>query len=692
MNTSSRTDPWGGGICLVSHPFNSLSPASLPREEYCAVEEALRKVARLIQIGRWEATIRNDQSTSAEHVELVELDKVIEDSASDALHTTESPHAFATSTSFDTSHLKYQALGRLRGALYPDEPLTAEDRHPEVTLGVNVDVDVGVSSDRLKVSGNSSQSRPIDIGSIHGNGGGSSKDEAEVVRKVVLDRTTDSKPNHKTLGGNPSSGSISFSSSSSSSSTTSSASSMSATTSSPLLLPLLSAGPQQSESLGSIGSTIGDHIWGSDENGGDGFEDFSAVERWATVGLIRQDGDDVDVDVIERFSDDDDDGEDNATEMLDLSSKRRYMTRNKYNDQRQLRPTYRYATGTTHVGTPATAATSLDNHESNNGANTSNISDSKDASSDILNERVGEISMSRTIAPSTADLSSADDQGQKGREDKAVLRNVDPALVTRWINATGVGPRGRKHNKDGRECMIRFSDGCTLYEPVLYPQRLVTRGDRAARDQILMNLDTAVKRAHHRLAPRLEILISDMAAFKAANQGCTFADFVRWYSPNDYNSQGDADIRQQGDKGLNDKTSRLVNSRYECLSRRMRQRRLREEGQRGIAGGYHDNGDDDDNGSDYGGLMGENKADQVGHGHVNVTDDANAVDRVWDRAVDGHHLWHAAWKVVPDMSVCEQLDKRFAAAQEGRWRSECEQELEELVREYYHSLYMYPTV
>ena len=29
-------------------------------------------------------------------------------------------------------------------------------------------------------------------------------------------------------------------------------------------------------------------------------------------------------------------------------------------------------------------------------------------------------------------------------------------------------------------------------------------------------------------------VVSDMAAFKAANPGCRFSDFVRWFSPNDW--------------------------------------------------------------------------------------------------------------------------------------------------------------
>ena len=43
-------------------------------------------------------------------------------------------------------------------------------------------------------------------------------------------------------------------------------------------------------------------------------------------------------------------------------------------------------------------------------------------------------------------------------------------------------------------------------------------------------------------------LLSDIQAFKAANPGCTFVDFVRWYSPADYNAAAGALSRRMEDE------------------------------------------------------------------------------------------------------------------------------------------------
>ncbi|KHN71487.1 Rab3 GTPase-activating protein catalytic subunit [Toxocara canis] len=69
-----------------------------------------------------------------------------------------------------------------------------------------------------------------------------------------------------------------------------------------------------------------------------------------------------------------------------------------------------------------------------------------------------------------------------------------------------------------------------MYEPVTQERCPMTEDMLEKHVNTLSSLDSAEARAK----VHLDSLLSDMQAFKAANPGCIFEDFVRWHSPRDY--------------------------------------------------------------------------------------------------------------------------------------------------------------
>lgn len=88
----------------------------------------------------------------------------------------------------------------------------------------------------------------------------------------------------------------------------------------------------------------------------------------------------------------------------------------------------------------------------------------------------------------------------------------------------------------------------TTGEPLFVPrtQEPPPRTEDQAEEhaELLIHLGTTAEGAALRAALMSASLLADMAAFKAANPGCIFADFIRWYSPRDWI---DDDVAQ--DKG-----------------------------------------------------------------------------------------------------------------------------------------------
>mgnify|MGYP000192686144 CR=1 FL=1 len=53
-------------------------------------------------------------------------------------------------------------------------------------------------------------------------------------------------------------------------------------------------------------------------------------------------------------------------------------------------------------------------------------------------------------------------------------------------------------------------------------------------EELMMSLGDDAAGAQSRVQMQSQTLRSDMAAFKSANPGCVFEDFVRWHSPSDW--------------------------------------------------------------------------------------------------------------------------------------------------------------
>uniref|UniRef100_A0A0N4Z7U4 Rab3 GTPase-activating protein catalytic subunit n=1 Tax=Parastrongyloides trichosuri TaxID=131310 RepID=A0A0N4Z7U4_PARTI len=91
-----------------------------------------------------------------------------------------------------------------------------------------------------------------------------------------------------------------------------------------------------------------------------------------------------------------------------------------------------------------------------------------------------------------------------------------------------VKPVGRSHPVPGNLRLLNYDDRI-MYIPFLqYPAPLT---EEQFHNKILLESDLSNE---ERLQNQIVGLKSDMSAFKAANPGCCFEDFVRWHSPNDW--------------------------------------------------------------------------------------------------------------------------------------------------------------
>ena len=82
--------------------------------------------------------------------------------------------------------------------------------------------------------------------------------------------------------------------------------------------------------------------------------------------------------------------------------------------------------------------------------------------------------------------------------------------------------------------------GLELWEPETQRQALLTETQMRETQEMQMK--------HASTGHGAAALLSDIQAFKAANPGCTFVDFVRWYSPADYNAAAGALSRRMEDE------------------------------------------------------------------------------------------------------------------------------------------------
>nr|XP_032813023.1 rab3 GTPase-activating protein catalytic subunit isoform X2 [Petromyzon marinus] len=92
-------------------------------------------------------------------------------------------------------------------------------------------------------------------------------------------------------------------------------------------------------------------------------------------------------------------------------------------------------------------------------------------------------------------------------------------------------PDGRLH-QHGEITLIE--SGEPLYIPITQEPAPMTEDMLEEQTEVLAKLGTSAEGAHLRARMQSACLLSDMESFKAANPGCRLEDFVRWYSPRDY--------------------------------------------------------------------------------------------------------------------------------------------------------------
>ncbi|CAJ0583186.1 unnamed protein product, partial [Mesorhabditis spiculigera] len=88
--------------------------------------------------------------------------------------------------------------------------------------------------------------------------------------------------------------------------------------------------------------------------------------------------------------------------------------------------------------------------------------------------------------------------------------------------------RGRRHVLAGDFSLRDFPDRA-IYEPFTQERLPMAEDDFEAHEQYLSQLEEGEQRTE----AQMEMLLSDMQAFKAANPGCCFEDFLQWHSPKD---------------------------------------------------------------------------------------------------------------------------------------------------------------
>ena len=75
-----------------------------------------------------------------------------------------------------------------------------------------------------------------------------------------------------------------------------------------------------------------------------------------------------------------------------------------------------------------------------------------------------------------------------------------------------------------------------LYIPVTQEPPIMTEYTLEKETQFLEQLGTTSDASELRMMIQSRTLLSDMECFKAANPGCILEDFIRWYSPRDWDS------------------------------------------------------------------------------------------------------------------------------------------------------------
>jgi len=95
-----------------------------------------------------------------------------------------------------------------------------------------------------------------------------------------------------------------------------------------------------------------------------------------------------------------------------------------------------------------------------------------------------------------------------------------------------------------------LNDGDWLYRPVLQEPAPLTEDQLAEQAEVLMQLGSDQVGSEVRARLQSANLLSDMESFKAANPGCSLADFVRWHSPRDWEEAEGLSARMKVDGNM----------------------------------------------------------------------------------------------------------------------------------------------
>lgn len=135
----------------------------------------------------------------------------------------------------------------------------------------------------------------------------------------------------------------------------------------------------------------------------------------------------------------------------------------------------------------------------------------------------------------------------------AIDENGERTMLDRVINLLTFPPNadldgqitvaeGRLHQLDD---LTLLDSGEPLYVPVTQEPAPMTEDMLQEQADIMYQLGTSAEGAALRAKMQSAGLFSDMEAFKAANPGCKLEDFVRWYSPRDYDDEHGLSQRMQ---------------------------------------------------------------------------------------------------------------------------------------------------
>ncbi|VDN57015.1 unnamed protein product [Dracunculus medinensis] len=119
------------------------------------------------------------------------------------------------------------------------------------------------------------------------------------------------------------------------------------------------------------------------------------------------------------------------------------------------------------------------------------------------------------------------DAVEQQNEDISSCYNESFSYAQFSSSSDSTAPKGRKCQCEGLYLLNNPVE--PIYEPFIQDRRPMTEAMLEEYSNYLLSLDERT-----RSRAQLDVLLSDMQAFKAANPGCVFEDFIRWHSPKDY--------------------------------------------------------------------------------------------------------------------------------------------------------------